>query len=191
MIVWFVSRHILYLQVCYSIYADIPRIITYGCYQGSTSNLQGPIPAPDTFSHLTMPFRDPEGIICWNDQIKWIFLGMLLALQAILLVWFGMICNVAWKVVNGKGAEDTRSDDEQSEEYEEIEDFPENTAAEMMQLKEHYIEMEPVEEEVGVEALHALSGARRMRKGESAATSGVTLNRKELLGRIGCDKGSS
>ena len=33
--------------------------------------------------------------------------------QVLQLVWFGMICRVAYRVVTGSGAEDTRSDDEE------------------------------------------------------------------------------
>ncbi|KAI0774093.1 longevity assurance proteins LAG1/LAC1 [Fomes fomentarius] len=40
------------------------------------------------------------------------FFTMLVFLQILQLVWFGMICRVAYKVVTGQGAEDTRSDDE-------------------------------------------------------------------------------
>ncbi|GBE79426.1 TLC domain-containing protein [Sparassis latifolia] len=41
------------------------------------------------------------------------FLAMLSMLQGIQLMWFWMICRVAWRVVSGQGAEDTRSDDEE------------------------------------------------------------------------------
>ena len=34
-------------------------------------------------------------------------------LKVIQLVWFTQICRVAYRVVSGKGAEDTRSDDEE------------------------------------------------------------------------------
>lgn len=37
----------------------------------------------------------------------------LYSLQAIQLLWFSEICKVAWRVITGKGAEDTRSDDEE------------------------------------------------------------------------------
>lgn len=33
--------------------------------------------------------------------------------QFIQILWFFMICRVAWRVVSGQGAEDTRSDDEE------------------------------------------------------------------------------
>ncbi|KAI0772062.1 longevity assurance proteins LAG1/LAC1 [Trametes elegans] len=44
------------------------------------------------------------------------FVSMLVMLQIIQLVWFGMICRVAYRVVTGQGAQDTRSDDEDDDE---------------------------------------------------------------------------
>jgi len=110
---------------------------------------------------------------------------MLLALQVITLMWFGMIIRVAWKVLNGGSAEDSRSDDEDEEDEAYIESGE----------KQVHIELPPLEEEVGVDALNLkgrTSSARRYKKAVSSS-SGVTLpghsDRKELLGRIGCDKG--
>lgn len=184
MVTWIVTRHILYLRACYSIYADIPREISLGCYWGSNKDLHGPIDPPDNFDHLLQPFQDPEGMVCWTNKISWIFLGMLLSLQVILLVWFGMIMRVAWKVIQGGEGEDPRSDDEGEGEDDEL-----------AYAKEPFIEVPPLEEEVGVESINLSnrksSPARRFRKGAGTA-SGVTLHsdRKELLGRIGCDKGA-
>ena len=189
-LVWVIARHFLYLRVCWSLYADSPAVMNYGCYWGPTSDLQGPIEPPDRFTHLIQPFRDPEGLVCWNDNIKWAFLFALLALQVILLVWFGMIVRVALKVLRGGEAEDPRSDDEEEDEGQD-EDIQEKKNCE----RNFPVEEPPLEEEVGVEAINLgnrkTSPNRRFRKGGGAA-SGVTLHsdRKELLGRIGCDKGS-
>jgi len=51
--------------------------------------------------------------------VWWAFFLMLVALQLIQLLWFWMICRVAWRVVSGQGAEDERSDDENDDESEE------------------------------------------------------------------------
>lgn len=192
LVVWFVARQVLYLLVCYSVYAHIPEEITYGCYWGSTSNLKGPIDPPDVFNHLTQPFRDPQGLVCWDNKIKWTFLCILLALQVLLLIWFGMIIRVACKVIRGGEAVDSRSDDEEETEMDENDADP---YKEKVYEHENSIEVLPLEEEVGVEALN-LSTPRKgpsriFRKGGGAA-SGVTIpsDRKELLGRIGCDKGA-
>lgn len=194
MVSWFVARQVLYLLVCYSVYAHIPEEIAYGCYFGSTSDLKGPIPPPDMFKHLIQPFRNPEGLVCWNDKIKWTFLSALLALQVLLLIWFVMIIKVACKVIRGGEAEDSRSDDEEDED-EEGDDIDDSSYEKKTCEHVDAIEVAPLEEEVGVEAINLSvsrkSPSRRFRKGGGTA-SGVTIpsDRKELLGRIGCDKGS-
>ena len=94
-----------------------------------------------------------------------------------------MIVQVAVKVVKGGEADDVRSDDEGEEELEEHEAIEE--------------ELLPYEEEVGVESINLkgkVSNASKMRYMKSASSAtGVSLpghsDRKELLGRIGCDKG--
>lgn len=198
MITWLMARHILYSMVCWSIYADIPRVIKYGCYHGSMSDLHGPIPVPNDWNHLTLPFRDPEGLVCWNNNTKWMFLGLLGALQVLVIIWFGMILNVAWKVIKGGEAEDTRSDDEDSDAEDEI------NGADSALSKEETLALEaPIEEDADGETVRLSSAARQgrasparlLRRGEgNAATTGMSLtghsDRKELLGRIGCDKGS-
>ncbi len=200
LVVWFITRQVLYLLVCYSVYAHIPKEIAYGCYWGPNSNLQGPISPPDAFNHLLQPFRNPEGFVCWNGKIKWAFLSALMALQVLLLIWFGMILRVACKVIRGGEAEDSRSDEE-IDEIEEVIDEPESDSHEMEKMMMYEqgaaIEIPPpyLEEEVGVESINLgsprKSPSRRFRKGGGTA-SGVTIpsDRKELLGRIGCDKGS-
>lgn len=183
--VWFAARHVIYLLICWSVYADIPEVIRYGCYKGKAGAIQGPFPPPDRFGHLLEPFRHPDGIVCWNDTIKWGFLSALLFLQGITLLWFWMIIKVAIKVLQGGEADDIRSDDEgDNEEVAHHHDEPE-------------AELAPYEEEVGVEAINlrgrtSSASKNRYRKGASSAT-GVSIaghsDRKELLGRIGCDKG--
>jgi very-long-chain ceramide synthase len=183
MATWVIARHVIYLMVCYSVWHDIPIEIDYGCYKGKKGALTGPFPPPDRFGHLIDPFRDPQGIVCFNHKIKWGFLTGLLFLQAITLMWFWMICKVAAKVIQGGQADDTRSDDEDDE------------VDEAEEKKFEPVEYVLLEEEVGVEAINLkgrASSSRRYKKSVSSS-SGVTLpghsDRKELLGRIGCDKG--
>ena len=100
-----------------------------------------------------------------------------------------MIVKVAAKVIQGGKAVDSRSDDE--------EDFDAKDETERkLNRKYRYQqthELAPLEEEVGVESINLSnqkhSPSRKFRK-SSAVASGVTLHsdRKELLGRIGCDK---
>ncbi len=42
----------------------------------------------------------------------WTFAALLAAIQAMSCMWFYLAIKVAYKVVNGQPAEDTRSDDE-------------------------------------------------------------------------------
>jgi len=169
------------------VYADIPVVIKYGCYKGKAGAIEGPFPAPDRFGHLFEPFRNPAGVVCWNDNIKWGFLSALLFLQGITLMWFWMIIKVAIRVLKGGEADDIRSDDEGDNEVLAHEDDEASSQA----------ELPPYEEEVGVEAINlrgrtSKASKNRYRKGASSAT-GVSIpghsDRKELLGRIGCDKG--
>ncbi|KAJ6445067.1 LOW QUALITY PROTEIN: TRAM1-like protein & fumonisin [Purpureocillium lavendulum] len=112
---WFVARHGFFLRICWSIYAELPRVVPPGCYIGGANDLRGPLPVPDGWSHLVEPLYRPEGIICWYDGVRWAFLYCLLFLQALLMMWFVLIVRVALRVLNGKAVEDERSDDEGDE----------------------------------------------------------------------------
>lgn len=188
MIVWFVTRHVFYFMVLWSLHTENPEEIKDGCYWGPTNDLQGPIDPPDKFGHLIQPFLNPVGLVCWNPNIRWSFMITLLGLQVILLLWFVMIIRVAVKVVQGGEAEDSRSDDEDSDE-EEVDHHPQEKYT-----NNHYLASAPFEEDVDAGAItyRRTSPPRKFRKAGGAA-SGVTLpsDRKELLGRIGCDKGAS
>jgi acyl-CoA-dependent ceramide synthase len=170
---FFIARHVIFLIICWSIYSDIPRIITPGCYHGNMNDLQGPLPVPNDWSHVFQPFRHPDGIVCWNDNIMHAFLGTLLILQVITAIWFVAIVRVAIRVLRGGCAEDIRSDDE-AECDEEVE----------------YEELPPLEEEVGVEEINLVGWERRSGNKRGAHASGVTFSstRKELLNRVGCEK---
>lgn len=211
-ITWFVPRHLFYNSVCWSIWAQVPRVMNYGCYRGSSTSLQGPLPIPNDWDHLIQPFYDPEGLICMNDRIRLVFLGMLLLLQVVLMLWFATIVRIAWTVLNGGKAEDTRSDDEEEELEVEGIKGPDTKG---FKVKEDYIEVEDplIEQEVWAEDMNfnpqakgftiqknsrSTSARRSTRRGEghSAATTAVNFrasagDRKELLGRIGCDHKSS
>lgn len=177
MVSWFVARHVLYMMVCWSVYAHTPGIVPNGCFRGAASNLIGPEEAPPGLSYLIEPFFSSTGRVCNTETLKWAFLTPLLLLQVITIIWFTMIVRVAVKVIRGDGAEDTRSDDEGMDEDEE--EFV-------------YEEAQPLEEEVGVEELDLKNWERRTGVKRQASSSGVSLpghsDRKELLGRIGCEK---
>ncbi|KAL5120824.1 Sphingosine N-acyltransferase lag1 [Pleosporales sp. CAS-2024a] len=224
---WFVTRHILYMTVCWSIYFDTPRDMAQGCYltpnhplTQNASQLFVPISDVAAFEALggnkPMPnllkaYTDRNGPICFNPDLRYYFLGLLLFLQVLCCVWFAMVIKVVYKVLSGCGADDVRSDDEDGQEEEEEEDRedehveahqPERTSTilnSLMKCTESGMSAMPKEEEVGVEALTfaRLNGAsqrRQQARRESARASGISIpghgDRKELLGRIGCDKPS-
>lgn len=187
MVSWFVARHVLYLMVCYSVYAHTPSIIPYGCFTGSQGNLSGPftLPTDKGALYLLEPLWNPDGLVCYDDTVKWTFLSMLLFLQALTIMWFSLIIRVAVRVLKGEGADDTRSDDEGCEDIDAEDDDDEN--AEFV-----YEETRALAEEVGVDELDLKNWAERRRNAGGVTATGVSLpghsDRKELLGRIGCEK---
>ncbi|THH13281.1 hypothetical protein EW146_g6914 [Bondarzewia mesenterica] len=82
---WFITRHVLFVGVIVSLYSDAPRFI---------------------------PFQwIPERGYYFSAEVHAIFVILLSALECI---WSYMIFRVAWRVVMGYGADDTRSDDDDS-----------------------------------------------------------------------------
>lgn len=198
LVTWFLARHVVYLLIMWSIYADLPVFIPPGCYSGPTGHIKGPFPAPDTFMHVVRPFMEPEGTVCFTKGIQWGFLTMLGALQIITCIWFVMIVKVAWKVIKGTGAEDTRSEDE-----DELDDQEEMEAEDADETGE----FGDITVGKGLRPEVMFNGSARRkpaRKGsndpgggggvitdEDNTTSGIRLpghsDRKELLRRIGCN----
>ncbi|KAH7161267.1 putative longevity-assurance protein, partial [Dactylonectria macrodidyma] len=174
---WFIARHCLFLTACWSIYSHTPEILTTGCFKGTNENRVGPMDPPSGFSYLIEPFMDNNGLVCYNETVKWAFLTPLLFLQFLTIIWFTMIVRVVIKVLKGGVSDDVRSDGEDEEEEED--EFI-------------YEEAQPLEEEVGVEDLDLRNWERRTGLRKQASSSGVSLpghsDRKELLGRIGCEK---
>lgn len=178
-ILWLLSRHMFYMMTCWSVYSDFPQVVSPSCFSGTADNLRGPFPVPDGWSHLLDPFRDPAGTVCLNNNIMYGFLGCLLTLQVMMVMWSFFIIRVAVRVLKGNSAEDIRSGDEEDDKKEEIVE---------------YEEVQALEEEVGVEAIDLEGWERRTARKRAASSSGVSSpllghrNRKELLNRIGCEK---
>ncbi|KAF1988860.1 longevity-assurance protein-like protein [Aulographum hederae CBS 113979] len=196
LITWFVTRHIFYPLVCYSIHAHVPSIMATGCYNPSTGEMVSSDGGKQIWANVMQPFINPNGTVCFNENIRYGFLGLLLALQGLLLIWFSMVCRVAYGVIMGTGADDSRSDDECDEE-EPLDDEEEARNPSLGLHAEHVnpAYKQPLEEEVGVEALHfnrRTSSQKRQYKKSGGRASGISIpghsDRKELLGRIGCDK---
>jgi acyl-CoA-dependent ceramide synthase len=207
---WMVTRHVLYMMVCWSIYAYAPVDMAPGCYlTESSTNQPSFVPASNTsqfealggnnhWGNLLKAYNDRNGPICWNPSIRYYFLALLLTLQVFCCIWFGLIVEVVYKVLTGNGADDVRSDDEGDEE--EVEQDQTRTIFNKATTcaESGMSAMTPKEEEVGVDALTfaRLNGAsqRRQTRRESSRASGISIpghgDRKELLGRIGCDKPS-
>jgi very-long-chain ceramide synthase len=178
---WFITRHIVYPILCWSIYQNVPAAMAYGCYSGTTAELYTTDGYPNRFAYMLGPYVSEEGPFCMNQTIKWIFLSFLLAIEALSMLWFTMILRVAIEAIRSGNAEDERSDDEDEEE-------------------------EEVEVEVSVSPRNeALNGVSTVEKASSAESSWRRANapaqsrrahggilgdsdRKALLGRIGCDK---
>lgn len=112
------------------------------------------------------------------------FLGYLLVLQGMMILWSTFIAQVVVRVLQGNGADDVRSDGEDGEE-EEVEEADEDEKARLYAA-------EPLEQEVGVEDIDLKAWERRSGVKRSTGASGVSLpghsDRKELLNRIGCEK---
>jgi acyl-CoA-dependent ceramide synthase len=220
---WLLTRHVLYMIVCWSIYKDAPVDMAPGCYftpnhpstpHNASSHPSHPqhlfIPMSDTaafnahggndiWGNLLKAYTDQSGPICWNPSIRYYFLALLLFLQGICCVWFTMVLKVVYKVLSGTGADDVRSDDECDDDEELLEHDPSTSIFNAIPTcTESGLSAMPLkEEEVGVDALTfaKMSGASQRRQARrEARTSGISIpghgDRKELLGRIGCDKPS-
>lgn len=95
MVSWLVTRHILYMRVVWSCVHDTLNVMSFR----PTNYLSG-----DFF----------------NRTAYFALIGLLCALQIILLMWFYMICRVAYRVVTKAGAVDSRSDAESSYEDDDL-----------------------------------------------------------------------
>ncbi|KAJ3528726.1 hypothetical protein NM208_g10078 [Fusarium decemcellulare] len=113
---WIATRHVFYSLACWSVYADIPRVIGESCWNRSSHVPEGPLPTPDSYTYMLKPFWDSHGLVCFNDRLKWAFLFPLLILQCLNFIWLAMIIRIALRVLRREGAEDSRSDNEEDKE---------------------------------------------------------------------------
>ena len=127
------------------------------------------------------PFFDQKGTICLDRNIKSIFLGLLLMLQVLSIVWFVMIIKVALSVLKGEAANDTRSGDEDEGKEEEEEE------------KEEECEVrsngKPTQSANG--KAMASGSETPSRQTGIFQRGGIRVpgsrDRKELIGRVGCN----
>lgn len=95
MVSWLVTRHILYMRVVWSCIYDTLNVMTFHPTSRQTGDYF------DRTAYLAL-------------------IGLLGALQVLLLMWFYMICRVAYRVVTKAGAADSRSDAESSYEDDDL-----------------------------------------------------------------------
>lgn len=171
---WVVARHGIYVSLCWSIYRDVPLVMSYGCYSGATMQPQDPNLLG--IRRYIEPFFDQKGTICLDRIVKWVFLSMLLMLQVLSMVWFAMIIKVAYTVLKGGPANDTRSDDEEDEG-----DEPE-------QIRPEYESKHPPSSDIRASGNDpASSQSRYFQRGEGGIRIRRSRDRKEMIGRVGCN----
>lgn len=114
---WFITRHLFYVITLYCMWRDMPVLLPNGCFHGSQDNLTGPYEVPHrSWSQIIDPLRNPTGVICYSDNVRWTYLAALGFLQVLTIGWFLMIVRVAFRVIQGVSADDPRSDNEAEEE---------------------------------------------------------------------------
>lgn len=178
---WLVARHGIYPNLCWSIYRDVPRVMPFACYSGETMEMETDQSKLSRWRYFE-PFFDQKGTICLDRNVKWIFLGLLLMLQVLSIVWFGMIIKVAFSMLKGEGASDTRSGDEDDGE----EDEEENEEEEECEVRSNG---KPTKSANG-KAMTTSSEAPPRQTG-LFQRGGIRVpgsrDRKELIGRVGCN----
>lgn len=177
MVSWFLARHVWYVTNMYHIWAYMPDIVKVGCYHTSEDNVvTGPTTLPEEgCSHMFEAFINPSGTICYSDSIRWGFLGSLGFLQIITLIWFFMIIKVAIRVVQGNGADDIRSDDEDEDIEEEVQEKGWGQTASKGGVN---ADLKALKRNAEVEGTALSTGAGFSGRWE----------RKGLLGRVGCER---
>ena len=130
------------------------------------------------------PFFNQKGTICLDRNIKSIFLGLLLMLQVLSIVWFGMVIKVALKVLKNGEANDTRSGDE-----DEGDDDEEEEEEEKEETRKVHTNSKPTQSTNG-RAIASSSEASSRQTG-IFQRGGIRVpgsrDRKELIGRVGCN----
>ncbi|WPH03228.1 Hypothetical protein R9X50_00610500 [Acrodontium crateriforme] len=190
-ITWFITRHLFYGAICWSIYAHVHEVtMNYGIYSIVTGTKISEDGGTNIMHSLFQPISNPQAqTVAFNANIRWWFLGLLLALQCLTIAWFVMICRVVMRVLRGEGADDTRSDGEEEAEEEVEKDDQFQSINERDVDSEHFIEVEASSEDMTYGApkrTGSMSSTSKMRVSKGIS-SGLHLNgHKDLLNRIGC-----
>lgn len=187
-VTWVAARHVAYMAIVWSIHAHVNvKTMPYGLYSTNTGERLSTSGGQNLMDNLMQPITRPDAkTVSFNPNIKNLFLGLLLALQGITIVWFIMIVRVVVRVIRGQGADDTRSDDEGEDEDEDVENGPVQSSVPITAdaEKPRFIEVETTSEEVNWPTRKGSSSNRKKSKGIS---SGLNLGEhKDILNRIGC-----
>src|SRR6266550_1762672 len=89
---WFITRHILFIFVIKAVY-DLPKFLE------------------DFNPTVLMWFNGLLWTLQVMSNVSLTTASSSILFQVLQLVWFWMICRVAWRVVSGRGATDERSED--------------------------------------------------------------------------------
>lgn len=107
MLTWITTRHVLFSVVIWACLKIVPTSGYERARRPTAIASIAPKP-PTTLAEYLANTQISQLILC----------TLLVALQFLLLLWFAMIVRVAYRVVTGAGAQDTRSDEELSDEDE-------------------------------------------------------------------------
>lgn len=102
MVSWFITRHVLFMIAIRSTIFDMPRVTNYGWDPSRGYYLTKGSHSMFIICLLALEVSAPYTSDRWENNI----------LQVIQIIWFGMICRVAWRVISGESASDVRSDEE-------------------------------------------------------------------------------
>jgi acyl-CoA-dependent ceramide synthase len=154
MVGWIVGRHGIYNMITWSVYRDSGRLITPACYSRASNSI---IPGLEVSWPITRDtFLFKSDTVCFTDDVRRVFLILLVGLQIITLIWLYMIFRVAWRVVTGAGADDTRSEDELSDDDQDIQEEQESSGD-----SEELEQMEEIGEAIGEAEIRAVNGLKK------------------------------
>lgn len=119
-LLWIVTKHILFVKVTFSAMFDAQNLIGYKCFFDPLDDVISVGDSQLVARGLNKSSTSSGDEQCFTELVQFSFVSLLWILQVIGLVWLYMIIKVAFKVITGSGADDSRSDDEdESEEIEE------------------------------------------------------------------------
>ncbi|KAK7206414.1 TLC domain-containing protein [Myxozyma melibiosi] len=117
-LLWIITKHILYVKVTLSAMFDAHHLIGYKCFFDPLDDVVSVSDSQLVARGLNKTISSSGDEQCFTELVQYSFVGLLWILQVISLIWLYMIFKVAIKVVTGAGADDSRSDDEEEDELE-------------------------------------------------------------------------